>query len=111
LFAADEKFFDTHTAGRGVWSFNPGTYQTQGVIQVPVIALFTKSDGLESKAFHDLRDEGLSRREAKDKLTKYAHNILTDSVMKPIMATRFPPSDIVILKGTLSIASCRRTDS
>jgi hypothetical protein len=85
--------------------------KTQGVIQVPVIALFTKSDGLESKAFHDLRDEGLSRREAKDKLTKYTHNILTDSVMKPIMATRFPPSDLVILKGTLSITSCRRTDS
>ncbi|KAJ7110559.1 hypothetical protein C8R44DRAFT_634111 [Mycena epipterygia] len=78
LLAADEQFFKTDVASK-----------------VPVIAIFTKFDGLITKAFTQLKAEGLDRKEAKQRQTERAHEMLSTDFIKPLMSTTFRPSEYV----------------
>ena len=67
---------------------------------MPVIAIFTKFDGLVSTAFGELRDkEKLSRKEAKDKKFERAREMLKTNFIEPLEATASRPSDYVRLDG------------
>ncbi|KAF8197692.1 hypothetical protein K438DRAFT_1918671, partial [Mycena galopus ATCC 62051] len=76
LLEADKEFFNHAVAGK-----------------VPVVAVFTKFDALETKAFTELKQAGLSRREAMPLRTGKALEILTANFVEPLLLTRFNPSD------------------
>ncbi|KAJ7139166.1 hypothetical protein C8R44DRAFT_764001 [Mycena epipterygia] len=80
LLAADEEFFNTSITGK-----------------VPVIAIFTKFDGLVNEAFTELLDDGLHPEDARERETDEAKKMLTNKFEKPLMSTGFPPSDHVRL--------------
>ncbi|KAJ7463081.1 hypothetical protein B0H11DRAFT_2241044 [Mycena galericulata] len=64
-----------------------------GMVQVPVIAIFTKFDGLINEAFTELLDEGLLLEAAKEGETERAKMMLINNFETPLMLTEFPPSD------------------
>ena len=71
--------------------------------QVPVIAIFTKFDGLVNKAYTELVDNGLSEDEAEAKLTEKAEELLQTNFREPLSRATFPPSDYVQLDGDESV--------
>ena len=67
---------------------------------MPVIAIFTKFDGLVSTAYSELRDkEKLSIKEAKNKKFERAQEKLKTNFVEPLEATASRPSDYVRLDG------------
>jgi len=67
-------------------------------ISVPVIAIFTKYDGLETKIFNDLDDQvGFSQ--ARLEMRGQAKRVFTEHYLDPIMAMSHPPTAYVCLKG------------
>ncbi|KAJ6533506.1 hypothetical protein B0H19DRAFT_964886 [Mycena capillaripes] len=80
LLKADEDFFDTNVPGK-----------------VPLIAIFTKFDGLLTKAFNRLKANGASRMEAKNLQAHRAQEILNTDFIAPLMSTKFCPSAYVRL--------------
>ncbi|KAJ7235232.1 GTP-binding protein [Mycena rebaudengoi] len=80
LLEADEQFFNTNITGK-----------------VPVIAIFTMFDGLISEAFTQLKGDGHSRKDAKNKQAERAYEMLNTHFIEPLMSTRFRPSDHVRL--------------
>ncbi|KAJ6533350.1 GTP-binding protein [Mycena vulgaris] len=80
LLAADEKFFSTRIIGR-----------------VPVIAIFTKFDGLITEAFTELLDDGDPPQAAMEKATEKAKRMLVDNFETPLTLTKFPLADRVRL--------------
>ncbi|KAJ7710260.1 hypothetical protein B0H14DRAFT_3524852 [Mycena olivaceomarginata] len=76
LLEADKKFFNHSVAGN-----------------VPVVAIFTKFDALETKAFTELKQTGLGRREAMPLRTGKALEMLTANFIEPLLLTSFNPSD------------------
>jgi hypothetical protein len=73
--------------------------QTEYHNEVPVIAIFTKFDGLINEAFTGLLDEGLLLEAAKEQETKHANMMLINNFETPLMLTQFPPSEYVRLDG------------
>ncbi|KAF8179277.1 hypothetical protein K438DRAFT_1843131 [Mycena galopus ATCC 62051] len=82
LLAADEQFFNVSGTGK-----------------VPVIAIFTKFDGLIREAFNELRlgGRGKSIPDAKNEALGQAQAILTSNFIGPLNTTKFRPSDFVRL--------------
>ena len=69
-------------------------------VEVPVVAIFTKFDGLVTTAFNELREEhNMSLREATKNKIKTAEDMLNENFIKPLMATKFRPSGHVRLDG------------
>jgi len=70
-------------------------------VEVPVVAIFTKFDGLVTTAFNELRKERkeLNIKEAKDMRFGRAKEKLNTNFIEPLMATRFRPSDHLRLDG------------
>ena len=69
-------------------------------VEVPVIAIFTKFDGLVTTAFGELRGkEGLRIKEANNKKFERAQEMLKTNFVEPLHATAFRPSDYVRLEG------------
>ncbi|KAJ7290316.1 hypothetical protein C8J57DRAFT_340106 [Mycena rebaudengoi] len=68
LLAAEYRFFNTNVAGN-----------------VPIIAVFTKFDGLISLAYLDLMREGASSTEAKKKDTERAQALLAQRFIQPLI--------------------------
>jgi hypothetical protein len=68
-------------------------------IGVPVIAIFTKFDGLVTRAFGKIRSGGFSLKEAKDRQFEQAHEMLNTDFIVPLMSMNPPPSDYVRLDG------------
>ena len=65
---------------------------------VPVIAVFTKFDALEKKAYQDLLDEDCPREEAKTKALQHAlANFQQHS--EDLYKRPYPPKSHVYLKG------------
>ncbi|KAF7373075.1 GTP-binding protein [Mycena sanguinolenta] len=62
---------------------------------LPVIAIFTKFDGLIDQAYGELRDRGKSIPDAKNAAPERAQEILTSNFIGPLNTTKFPPSDFV----------------
>ncbi|KAJ6455140.1 hypothetical protein C8R45DRAFT_846034, partial [Mycena sanguinolenta] len=82
LLSADEQFFEVLGTGK-----------------VPVIAIFTKFDGLIKEAYNELRGCGASITDAKNEATERAQTMLTSNFMDPLRKTKFRPSDFVQLDG------------
>jgi hypothetical protein len=70
--------------------------------QVPVIAIFTKFDGLLTEAYTELTDDGWGEEEALDGMSERAEKLLQTHFRKPLSEAEFPPSDYVRLNGDLS---------
>jgi hypothetical protein len=76
-------------------------------ISVPVIAIFTKYDGLETKIFNDLEDQ-LGFSQARLKMQGQAKRVFTEHYLGPIMAMSYPPAAYVGLKGASEAKSIDR---
>lgn len=66
---------------------------------MPVIAIFTKFDGLVTTALQKLRNEGKTRREAMADATEVAQGMLTADFVDRLNKMSFPPSDYVQVDG------------
>ncbi|KAJ7937783.1 hypothetical protein B0H13DRAFT_2405073, partial [Mycena leptocephala] len=66
---------------------------------VPVIAVFTKFEGLMARAFIQLKTEGRYRREAANERIERAKEMLNSDILKPLMSKKYPPSGHVLLDG------------
>jgi hypothetical protein len=67
---------------------------------VPVIAIFTKFDGLVTTAFSELQDKKkLSIKEAKNEKFERVQELLKTDFIEPLMETACRPSDYVQLDG------------
>ncbi|KAJ6471429.1 hypothetical protein C8R45DRAFT_1104396 [Mycena sanguinolenta] len=64
---------------------------------IPVIAIFTKFDGLINEAYNELRGSGTSIPDAKNDAPERAQTILTSNFIGPLSKTKFRPSDFVQL--------------
>ncbi|KAI0256373.1 hypothetical protein BJV78DRAFT_460467 [Lactifluus subvellereus] len=81
LLDADQSFFNEY-----------------GIGKVPVIAIFTKFDGLVTTAYGELRDkEKLGMKEAKNKKFERAQEMLKTNFVEPLQATASRPSAYVRL--------------
>ncbi|KAJ7713071.1 GTP-binding protein [Mycena metata] len=80
LLKADEDFFDTDIRGK-----------------VPVIAILTKFDGLATRAFQELRDNGNSRSDSQQGKEQRAEELLTTDFIEPLKSRKVPPSDYLRL--------------
>ncbi|KAJ7112757.1 hypothetical protein C8R43DRAFT_134569 [Mycena crocata] len=78
LLEADKQFFNVHGTGK-----------------VPTVAIFTKFDGLITKAFGDLRRKGTSLATAQNQKFESAKEKLKLNFIAPLMDTEFRPSDHV----------------
>ncbi|KAF7333945.1 GTP-binding protein [Mycena sanguinolenta] len=96
LLAADEQFFNISGAGKGTSNLfsTTGNYSNHSVT-VPVIAIFTKFDGLIDQTYGELRDRGKSIPDAKNAAPERAQEILTSNFIGPLSMTKFRPSDFV----------------
>ena len=70
-------------------------------IQVPVIAIFTKMDALDERAFNQLLNEGASFEDADSKAPSLAEHIFEQSYLQPLEEVKHKPADIVQLRGML----------
>ena len=77
------------------------------LISVPVIAIFTKYDGLETKIFNDLEDQ-LGFSQARIEVQGQAKRVFTEHYLDPIMAMSHPPTAYVCLKGASEAKSIDR---
>ncbi|KAJ7347133.1 hypothetical protein DFH08DRAFT_870439 [Mycena albidolilacea] len=84
---ADEDFFNTGVRG-----------------QVPLIAIFTKVDGLEDIAFTQLQDAGFNTNKALKKLAQKTQEMLADFRQR-LKQTDYPPSEY------LQLEDMRKTDT
>ncbi|KAJ7763783.1 hypothetical protein B0H16DRAFT_1801166 [Mycena metata] len=80
LLKADEDFFDTDIRGK-----------------VPVIAIFTKFDGLAIRAFQELKGDGYNRLDAQRGEEQRAEQLLTTDFIEPLKSRTVPPSDYLHL--------------
>ncbi|KAJ7208526.1 hypothetical protein GGX14DRAFT_365278 [Mycena pura] len=86
LLNFDHTFFDTDLAGK-----------------VPVIAVFTKFDGLITQAFLELKGQGVPRIQALEARHRRAEQKLETDFIKHLEAKKYPPSGYVRLDGESSI--------
>jgi hypothetical protein len=70
-------------------------------IQVPVIAIFTKMDALDERAFNQLLNEGASFEEADSKAPSLAKDKFERSYLRPVQDVKNKPAYIVQLRGVL----------
>jgi hypothetical protein len=70
-------------------------------IQVPVIAIFTKMDALEERAFNQLLNEGVSVEDADSKAPSLAEDKFERSYLRPVEDAKNKPAYIVQLRGML----------
>lgn len=72
-------------------------------IQVPVIAIFTKMDALDERAFNQLLNEGASFEEADSKAPSLAKDKFERSYLRPLTVenVKNKPAYIVQLRGML----------
>jgi hypothetical protein len=69
--------------------------------QVPVIAIFTKMDALDEKAFNQLLNEGASVKKARSKVSSLAKDNFERSYLGPLKDVQNKPAYIVQLRGML----------
>ena len=73
------------------------------LIQVPVIAIFTKMDALDQRAFNELKygDKKLSSKEARSKAPSLAREIFEQSYLGPLKDVKNEHVNIIELRGIL----------
>ena len=70
-------------------------------LAVPVIAIFTKFDGLISTAYGELREDEMDIPQAEKMAPQLAGKMLDVNFIQPLRATKFQPKNYVCLKGEL----------
>jgi len=70
---------------------------------VPVIAVFTKYDGLLTAMFNKLKNGGMNEREADDRSIGDAQMHLEHHFVTPLKQAKFPPSDYLDLSGVSTL--------
>jgi hypothetical protein len=71
-------------------------------IQVPVIAIFTKMDALDKRAFNQLLTEGVPVKEARSKAPSLAKDKFERSYLRPLKdEVKNKPAYVVQLRGIL----------
>ena len=75
------------------------------LLTVPVIAIFTKFDGLEDRCYGSLRDEGKTFEEAMNEGAVRAQQIFQAEYLPRVMKTQFPPKGCVCLKGAVALGT------
>ncbi|KAJ7798429.1 hypothetical protein B0H14DRAFT_2388707 [Mycena olivaceomarginata] len=88
LLEADTQFFNYSGTGKG---------ERRRGCKVPVIAIFTKFDGLVTTAFQNLRAEGKTRQEAMADAPNTAQRMLTTDYIDQLKKMNFSPSEYVRL--------------
>ncbi|KAJ7803656.1 hypothetical protein B0H14DRAFT_2384367 [Mycena olivaceomarginata] len=95
LLEADTQFFNYSGTGKGEFSLLSLPRLTERGCKVPVIAIFTKFDGLVTTAFQNLRAEGKTRQEAMADAPNTAQRMLTTDYIDQLKKMNFPPSEYV----------------
>jgi GTP-binding protein EngB required for normal cell division len=75
---------------------------------VPVVAVFTKMDALDSKAWNELVGQNMSREEAKQRAPEQSLSIVKSQYMSELLTMRYPPKGGVYMRGmftTLAVHS------
>ncbi|KDQ16502.1 hypothetical protein BOTBODRAFT_30838 [Botryobasidium botryosum FD-172 SS1] len=85
LTAAELDFFDRCNTGK-----------------VPVIAVFTKFDSLDSKAFQELRDRGIDFFEARERAPHYADEHFERIHLNRVFQRQYPPANELRIRSKLS---------
>ncbi|KAJ7069243.1 hypothetical protein C8F01DRAFT_510961 [Mycena amicta] len=73
---------------------------------VPVIAVFTKYDGLLTAMFNKLKNGGMDEREADDRSIQDAQMHLEHHFVAPLKQAKFPPSDYLDLSDMHEEDTC-----
>jgi len=71
------------------------------LIQVPVIAIFTKMDALDKRAFNQLLAKGVPFVEARSEAPSLAKDKFEQSYLRPLKDVKNKPAYIVGLRGML----------
>ncbi|KAF7368545.1 GTP-binding protein [Mycena venus] len=97
LLDADTQFFNYSGTGKGEFSLLSLPRLTECGCKVPVIAIFTKFDGLVTTAFQNLRANGKTRQEAMADAPNTAQRMLTAEYIDQLKKMNFSPSEYVRL--------------
>lgn len=76
------------------------------LLTVPVIAIFTKFDGLVNKAYGVLKRKGLTRSAAKIQALGHAIVDFENIYLGGIYDYRYPPKSHLYLEGKLVLLQC-----
>ncbi|KAK7026313.1 GTP-binding protein [Favolaschia claudopus] len=87
LLAADEEFFENDIARKG----------KPFLLILPLVAIFTKFDGLLTEAFNRLRTTGLSIKDARNRQASRAGELLETNFLEPLKSKQYPPAGYVQL--------------
>ena len=102
LLDADRDFFSKYGGGKSqrvyLFFLHINSLSFSARIKVPVIAIFTKFDGLITMAFNELRKKQ-SIKEAKNRKFEVAESTLKTDFIDPLMAMICGPKDYVQLDG------------
>ena len=66
---------------------------------VPVIAIFTKMDALDDKAYNELLNNGASWEEAEEKVASVAQDIFERKYLRPLEQVKHQPRAVVKLRS------------
>jgi hypothetical protein len=69
-----------------------------GTGKVPVVAVFTKMDALDSKAWNELIGRNMSREEAKQRAPEQSLSIVKSQYMNELLDMRYPPKGGVYMR-------------
>ncbi|KAJ6484733.1 GTP-binding protein [Mycena sanguinolenta] len=106
LLEAEDRFFKISGTGKGEFTFI-SSHGTDCRFPVPLIVIFTKFDGLVTKAFQQLRGEGKNIRTANSENAELAQRMLTTNYRDQLNAATFKPSAYVQLDDMrLEHSSC-----
>jgi GTP-binding protein EngB required for normal cell division len=67
---------------------------------VPVIAVFTKMDALDSKAWNELVKQNMSRELAKQRAPERSLSTVKSLYCEELVPKRYPPKGSVYIRGT-----------
>jgi hypothetical protein len=69
---------------------------------VPVVAVFTKLDALDSKAWNELVGQNMSREEAKQQAPEQSLSIVKSQYMSELLTMQYPPKGSVYMRGMIT---------
>ncbi|KAG8978872.1 hypothetical protein FRB93_010524 [Tulasnella sp. JGI-2019a] len=99
LVPAEKQFFE-HDRGNGMHNTRTiSTTHDNNPLLVPAIVVFTKIDGLEAKAYSDLKREKLNGGDAYKGRVARANQLLQEHFVQPIMEMVHPPMGLHKLGG------------
>ena len=103
--AAEISFFSKCGTGKGKQKccrLTTINYLTGILRAVPVVAVFTKMDALDSKAWNELVGRNMSREEAKQRAPEQSLSIVKSQYVSELLAMRYPPKGSVYMRGMIT---------